>query len=246
MDWQQRMNRALDYLEESLDGEIDWEAAAARASCSPFHFRRMFEVASGVSPADYVLRRRAKTASRLSYREPAANTPPLRVRLEARGAMTLTGLKRRITVEDGRQVRDIPAFWLQSQASGALEVLESLVPAGSDMGVVGVSVHIATEWQEFNYLIAIEAPQDRRALPTGCVDVRIEPSTWAKFDCSGPLPSSMTDTIRRAYGEWFTTSGYEHAGGPEIEIYPPGDKRERSYRCELWMPVVEVGTPQRT
>jgi len=47
VDWQTRMERALDYLEDHLRDEIDMSSVAARANCSTFHFMRMFEVVTG-------------------------------------------------------------------------------------------------------------------------------------------------------------------------------------------------------
>lgn len=63
MDWQQRMSRALAYLERNLEDEIDYGLAASEANCSAFHFMRMFEVITGVGPAEYVRRRRLSCAA---------------------------------------------------------------------------------------------------------------------------------------------------------------------------------------
>mgnify|MGYP001806622024 FL=1 len=63
MDWQQRMMAAIAYLEGCLTGEPDMEKAAREANCSPFHFMRMFEVITGIGPAEYVRRRRLSLAA---------------------------------------------------------------------------------------------------------------------------------------------------------------------------------------
>lgn len=63
MDWQTRLNRALDYLESHLEGDLSWEAAAAEANCSVFHFLRMFEVVAGLGPGEYLRRRRLTRAA---------------------------------------------------------------------------------------------------------------------------------------------------------------------------------------
>lgn len=42
MDWLERMNNALDYIENSLDEEIDYKEIAKVANCSEFHFSRCF------------------------------------------------------------------------------------------------------------------------------------------------------------------------------------------------------------
>ena len=63
MDWQDRMEQALTYLENNLTGVIDQEQAAREANCSVFHFMRMFEIITGSSPAEYVRRRKLSCAA---------------------------------------------------------------------------------------------------------------------------------------------------------------------------------------
>ncbi|MBN2352992.1 MAG: AraC family transcriptional regulator [Spirochaetales bacterium] len=63
MDWQERMNAALDYIEEHLEENVDWMRAAAGANCSTRHFLRMFEALAGMGPGEYVRRRRLSRAA---------------------------------------------------------------------------------------------------------------------------------------------------------------------------------------
>ena len=44
MEWLDRMNSALDYIEENLAGEIDDEQIARLACCSKYHFQRMLPI----------------------------------------------------------------------------------------------------------------------------------------------------------------------------------------------------------
>ena len=39
MEWSERMNAAIDYLEGNLADSIDFNEAAKKACCSLFHFR---------------------------------------------------------------------------------------------------------------------------------------------------------------------------------------------------------------
>ena len=63
MDWLERMNNALNYIENSLDEEIDYKEIAKAANCSEFHFSRMFSSISGVSLSEYIRRRRLTLAA---------------------------------------------------------------------------------------------------------------------------------------------------------------------------------------
>ncbi len=63
MEWLDRFNNALDYLEANLDGEIDMGEAARIAMCSPFHFQRMFCYIAGIPLSEYLRRRRMTLAA---------------------------------------------------------------------------------------------------------------------------------------------------------------------------------------
>jgi len=64
MEWSERMNEAIAYIEDNLAGEIDFSEAAKKAYCSLFHFQRMFFAIIGVTPAEYARRRRLTLAAR--------------------------------------------------------------------------------------------------------------------------------------------------------------------------------------
>ena len=63
MDSLKKMNDALNYIEESLDGEIDFKEVARLAFCSEYHFQRMFSFLAGVSLSEYIRRRRLTVAA---------------------------------------------------------------------------------------------------------------------------------------------------------------------------------------
>ena len=64
MEWSDRMNAAVNYIEDNLDNGIDFNEAARLACCSVFHFQRMFFAIIGYTPAEYTRRRRLTLAAR--------------------------------------------------------------------------------------------------------------------------------------------------------------------------------------
>lgn len=62
MEWIDRLNRAVEYLEEHLE-EPDLREAAKIACCSPYHFQRMFSLLSGAPLSEYIRRRRMSRAA---------------------------------------------------------------------------------------------------------------------------------------------------------------------------------------
>jgi len=63
MDWVERMNRAVEYIEDHIAEPIDYEGAAKVACCSVSHFQRMFSFITDVSLSEYVRRRRLTLAA---------------------------------------------------------------------------------------------------------------------------------------------------------------------------------------
>ena len=51
----------------------------------------------------------------------------------------------------------------------------------------------------------------------------IPSATWAVFESVGVMPDAIQNVWQQIYSEWFSSMGYEHAGGPELEVYPIGD-----------------------
>lgn len=54
MDWLENLNRAMDYIEGHLEGEISYDRAAQLAGCSKYHLLRMFPYLTGVSLSEYI------------------------------------------------------------------------------------------------------------------------------------------------------------------------------------------------
>ena len=63
MDWITGIQRAIDYIEEQLTQEIDYEAVARQAASSAFHFQRMFGMLVGYTLGDYIRMRRLTLAA---------------------------------------------------------------------------------------------------------------------------------------------------------------------------------------
>ncbi|ARF56523.1 AraC family transcriptional regulator [Streptomyces gilvosporeus] len=58
----ERLNEAMEYIEQRLDGQIDAGELARIAVTSEYHFRRLFSTLAGMPLSDYVRRRRLTLA----------------------------------------------------------------------------------------------------------------------------------------------------------------------------------------
>lgn len=63
MEWIERLNCAIEYIEEHLQEKIDYEKLAQIANCPVYHFQRMFFYMTNISVSEYVRRRRMSLAA---------------------------------------------------------------------------------------------------------------------------------------------------------------------------------------
>ncbi|MFV0414515.1 MAG: GyrI-like domain-containing protein, partial [Oscillospiraceae bacterium] len=89
---------------------------------------------------------------------------------------------------------------------------------------------------KFHYYIAAAVPSPA---PEGFAEITVPATTYAVFECTGPLPGSIQTLTGRIYGEWLPSSGYTLASAPDIEVYSKGDTSAPGYKSEVWVPVIQ-------
>ena len=63
MDWLNRMNSVLDYIENNLDGDINYNEVATLSACSKGMFQRIFANITDMTLAEYIRKRRLTQAA---------------------------------------------------------------------------------------------------------------------------------------------------------------------------------------
>ena len=63
MEWIDRLNQSLQYIEEHLTDEIDYAQLGRIACCSAYHYQRMFAYMAGIPLSEYIRRRRMSLAA---------------------------------------------------------------------------------------------------------------------------------------------------------------------------------------
>lgn len=62
MDWFAGIQNAINYIEEHLTEEIDYEEVSKEAACSSFYLQRIFSILCGITLGDYIRNRRLTLA----------------------------------------------------------------------------------------------------------------------------------------------------------------------------------------
>lgn len=63
MDWINRMDKVIEYIERNLDSEINYETIAKIACCSVYNFQRIFSFLFNMPLSEYIRNRRLTAAA---------------------------------------------------------------------------------------------------------------------------------------------------------------------------------------
>lgn len=151
-----------------------------------------------------------------------------------RGSFQVVGVKREFSCLNGENLREIPNMWKEVHANGTSDLLVEL-NNGEINGLVGVCIDKRAMKPEFmDYWIAAEYDGPK---PEGLEVLDIPAAKWSVFEVHGAMPDSMQNAWEQIFSEWFPSSHYEHAAGPELEVYPKGDPWSPEYYSEIWIPL---------
>ena len=64
MDWITGIQQAVDYIEDNLTENVDYEEAAKKCCSSSYHFQRVFSILCGFTLGEYIRNRRLSLAGR--------------------------------------------------------------------------------------------------------------------------------------------------------------------------------------
>ena len=128
--------------------------------------------------------------------------------------------------------------WQKYDRTGEYEtVKKSVGKPGPITG--GVCLGICLLDNDLNgYTYAIGVEKSVEPVPKGLEITHVPAARWAIFESVGAFPKAIHDLEDRIFRDWFPSTGYEHAPGPELEVYLPGDRSSPEYRCQYWMPIV--------
>ncbi len=164
MEWVERLNEAIGYMEEHLTDEIDYEQLGRIACCSSYHFQRMFTYMAGIPLSEYIRRRKMSLAAvdlqgadmkivdvaeKYGYHSPTAFN---------RAFQSVHGIAPSAVKSEGVPVKSYPPVSFKITVKGA-EEMNYRIETKDSFRIVGVSVPlhkdieqnfavIPSKWQE--------------------------------------------------------------------------------------------------
>ena len=89
MDWISGIQQAINYTEEHLCEETDYDAIARQAASSSFHFQRVFSMICGFTLGDYIRMRRCQQSRLLLRDHDCCKRKEIRIFKDNRSGLTL-------------------------------------------------------------------------------------------------------------------------------------------------------------
>ena len=257
MEWVDRLNQTIAYIEDHLTEEIACEALARLACCSAYHYQRMFAYMAGVPLSEYIRRRRMSlaavdlqagekvldTALKYGYQSPTAFN---------RAFQAVHGIPPSAAREPGAAVKSFSPLCFTITIKG-VEEMEYRIEKREAFRIVGVSAPLDTDLEK-NFAVvprlwgraASDGTIPRLAemmdgQPMGLLGVSAcggeDWRYWIAVASSEGTSASLQELERRIITEWLPASGYEYGSAPDIEVYLNADPNNAKY--EVWIPVVK-------
>lgn len=149
MEWIERLNNAISYIEENLTEQIDCEQLGRIACCSAYHFQRMFAYMAGIPLSEYIRRRRMSLAAvdlqngekiidvagKFGYNSPTAFNRAFRA---------VHGIAPSAVKSEGALVKAFPPVSFKITIKGA-EEMNYRIETKEAFRIVGVSVPLEKE-----------------------------------------------------------------------------------------------------
>ena len=167
MEWVERLNQSMNYIEEHLTDEIDYEQLGRIACCSAYHYQRMFTYMAGVSLAEYIRRRKMSLAAvdlqggeeriidiaqKYGYRSPTAFN---------RAFQSFHGIAHSAVKDKGVSVKSFSPIVFRIAVKGATE-MNYRIETKEAFRIVGISAPLDQEIEK-NFMVVPKMWQEASA-----------------------------------------------------------------------------------
>ncbi|PGM96936.1 AraC family transcriptional regulator [Bacillus cereus] len=206
---------------------------------SPDSFTRAFQNLHGITPSEARSTSRSlKAYSPMTFQLSIQGGNEMNYRIEEKGPFQIIGIQKRVPIVFNGVNEEIASMWksLDSQSIDILKSLSNIEPTGIISASTNFSEGRMEEKGELDHYIGVATT---KAYPEQFTQLEVLASTWAIFEAVGPFPDALQNVWGRIYSEWFPSSNYELAEGPEILWNESKDVSSPNFRSEIWVPVLK-------
>lgn len=208
---------------------------------SPDSFTRAFYNLHGVTPSEARNNgQQLKTYPSMTFQLSIRGGDEMNYRIEQKEAFNIVGIMKRVPIIFEGENPEITAMWksLSMEDIGRLKKISNVEPQGMIQASTNFSEGRMEGKGELDQYIGVATTQE---CPDSFSKLEVPALTWAIFESTGPFPSTLQNTWGRIYAEWFPSSIYQIAEGPEILSIKTKDLTSQSVKTEIWIPVKQRG-----
>ncbi|MFJ8416788.1 AraC family transcriptional regulator [Bacillus paramycoides] len=206
---------------------------------SPDSFSRAFQNLHGITPSEARSTSRSlKAYSPMTFQLSIKGGNEMNYRIEEKDPFRIIGIQKRVPIVFTGVNEKIASMWksLDSQSIETLKSLSNIEPTGIISASTNFSERRMEEKGELDHYIGVATTKD---CPEQFKQLEVAASTWAIFEAIGPFPNALQNVWGRIYSEWFPSSNYELAEGPEILWNESKEISSPNFRSEIWVPVLK-------
>jgi len=204
---------------------------------SPDSFSRAFQELHGVTPSEA---RNSGTAlkaySPMTFQLSIKGGSEMNFRIEEKDTFYIVGIMKRVPIVFHGVNPEIAAMWdnLDAETIKMLKELSNVEPSGLISASTNFSEGRMEEKGELDHYIGVATTHQS---PESFFSLEVPASTWAVFEAVGSFPDTLQNVWGRIYSEWFPSSNYEQAKGPEILWIEEKELTSQAIKSEIWIPV---------
>ncbi|MDF9482291.1 AraC family transcriptional regulator [Bacillus cereus] len=206
---------------------------------SPDSFARAFQNLHGITPSEARNSSRSlKAYSPMTFQLSIQGGNEMNYRIEEKEPFRIIGITKRVPIVFNGVNEEIASMWksLNPESIQTLKSLSNIEPTGIISASTNFSEGRMEEKGELDHYIGVATTKD---CPEEFKQLEVAASTWAIFEAVGPFPDALQNVWGRIYSEWFPSSNYELAEGPEILWNKQKDISSPNFKSEIWIPVLK-------
>ncbi|MGZ7150170.1 AraC family transcriptional regulator [Bacillus sp. BC08] len=206
---------------------------------SPDSFARAFQNLHGITPSEARKSSHSlKAYSPMTFQLSIQGGNEMNYRIEEKEQFQIIGITKRVPIVFNGVNEEIASMWksLNPESIQMLKSLSNMEPNGIISASTNFSEGRMEEKGELDHYIGVATTKD---CPEQFAQLEVAASTWAIFEAVGPFPETLQNVWGRIYSEWFPSSNYELAKGPEILWNEQKDTSSPNFKSEIWIPVLK-------
>ncbi|HFJ9420660.1 TPA: GyrI-like domain-containing protein [Bacillus paranthracis] len=206
---------------------------------SPDSFARAFQNLHGITPSEARNSSHSlKSYSPMTFQLSIQGGNEMNYRIEEKEPFRIIGITKRVPIVFNGVNEEIASMWksLNPDVIQTLKSLSNMEPTGIISASTNFSEGRMEEKGELDHYIGVATMKD---CPEQFAQLEVAASTWAIFEAVGPFPDALQNVWGRIYSEWFPSSNYELAEGPEILWNEQKDISSPNFKSEIWIPVLK-------